>query len=235
MLNKKDSTPLYIQLKRLIREQIIEGKIEEMEFLPSEKQLMQKYSITRTTIRKAISELKQEGLVQQIQGKGVYVKVKELKETVWNFHSFSDLAASYNKKPVTKVLKKENILYENQMFLKLVRLRGFEMIDKVTWITLETSCLPLWLFEGIDNYNFSLNSIYKLMKEKYSVYPYYANMDIVPIESNYYLKNKFELSTKQPLLKSIGKVFTENEREIEKLEIIYSPHFKFKLSQYIDR
>lgn len=96
MLNKNDSAPLYIQLKQLIRKKILNNELKEMDFLPSESQLMKKFKITRTTIRKAISELKQEGLVQQIQGKGVYVKTRELKETVWNFQSFSDLVMRYN-------------------------------------------------------------------------------------------------------------------------------------------
>jgi GntR family transcriptional regulator len=109
MLNKNDSIPLYIQLKQLLRKKILDNELKEMDFLPSESQLMEKFQITRTTIRKAISELKQEGLVQQVQGKGVYVKTRELKETVWNFQSFSDLVMRYSKEPVTRLLEKEEV------------------------------------------------------------------------------------------------------------------------------
>lgn len=141
MLNKNDSAPLYIQLKQLIRKKILNNELKEMDFLPSESQLMKKFKITRTTIRKAISELKQEGLVQQIQGKGVYVKTRELKETVWNFQSFSDLVMRYNKEPVTRLLEKEEVLINKKIFLKLVRLRGFKQNTEVVWLTIEKSVL----------------------------------------------------------------------------------------------
>lgn len=141
MLNKNDSAPLYIQLKQLIRKKILNNELKEMDFLPSESQLMKKFKITRTTIRKAISELKQEGLVQQIQGKGVYVKTRELKETVWNFQSFSDLVMRYNKEPVTRLLEKEEVLINKKNFLKLVRLRGFKQNTEVVWLTIEKSVL----------------------------------------------------------------------------------------------
>lgn len=234
MLNKNDSAPLYIQLKQLIRKKILNNELKEMDFLPSESQLMKKFKITRTTIRKAISELKQEGLVQQIQGKGVYVKTRELKETVWNFQSFSDLVMRYNKEPVTRLLEKEEVLINKKNFLKLVRLRGFKQNTEVVWLTIEKSYLPLAIFGGIEEYDFETNSIYKLMKEQFGVKPYYADMSITPINSSKYLKEKFDFSIHQPLLKSSGKVFTENKIEIEQLEIIYSPNFNFKLSQYID-
>lgn len=69
MLNRKDYTPLYVQLQRIIRQDIIRGKYKEGDMIPSEAQMMKLYGVTRTTIRKAISDLVNEGLLMQVQGK----------------------------------------------------------------------------------------------------------------------------------------------------------------------
>ncbi|MFA1820832.1 GntR family transcriptional regulator [Virgibacillus oceani] len=233
MLNKNDIIPLYVQLKRILRSQILSGVFKEMDMLPSETQLMKKYQITRTTIRKALAELNKEGLVQQVHGKGTYVRLRETKDTVWNFQGFSDLARRQNQKPITKVLEKETYAKDGDHFLKLVRLRGLKSEETTTWMTIDTSHLPLKIFPNIEDNNFSSTSLYKLMRETYNIYPHYANLNIEPIISTPLIRDRFELPEEQPLLRSSGIVLTESNIEIERIEIIYSQNFKFKLSQYI--
>lgn len=235
MLNKNDVIPLYVQLQRLLRARILNGEFKEMDLLPSETQLMHQYEITRTTIRKAIAELRQEGLVQQVHGKGTYVRLRESQDTVWNFQGFSDLAMSQNQDPVTQVLEKEVYRQEGERFLKLVRLRGLQAAGETVWMTMDTSHLPLRLFPGLEEYDFSVVSLYETMRKTYNIFPYYANLHIDPVLSNAFIRDSFELDAKDALLKSTGMVLTESDMEIEKLEIIYSPQFKFKLSQYIHR
>lgn len=233
MLNKDDVIPLYVQLQRLLRDQILRGEFKEMDLLPSETQLMKQYNITRTTIRKAIAELKQEGLVQQVHGKGTYVRLKEAQETVWNFQGFSDLAISQHKQPVTKVLEKTVYEQDGEHYLKLVRLRGLHSREKTIWMTIDTSILSLRLFPGLENNDFSTTSLYQVMRHHYHIFPYFANLHIEPIISTAEMRETLELENDVALLKSTGTVYTENNIEIERLEIIYSPSFKFKLSQYI--
>ena len=66
-------SPLYIQLREVIR-----SKIEEEEYLPgtaipSENQLMETYGLNRVSVRSALAALEFEGLLKSVQGKGVFV------------------------------------------------------------------------------------------------------------------------------------------------------------------
>ncbi len=66
-------SPLYIQLREVIR-----SKIEEEEYLPgtaipSENQLMEQYGLNRQSVRSALAALEYEGLLKSVQGKGVFV------------------------------------------------------------------------------------------------------------------------------------------------------------------
>jgi GntR family transcriptional regulator len=57
-----------------LRDQISSGRLAPATVLPSERLLMEDYGVSRNTIRRAIEMLRSEGLVQSIQGKGVFVR-----------------------------------------------------------------------------------------------------------------------------------------------------------------
>jgi GntR family transcriptional regulator len=73
MLNKDSSVPLHVQLANVLREQVIRRELEPNDRLPSERELCQQYGISRITVRQALSELAQAGLVYSSVGKGTYV------------------------------------------------------------------------------------------------------------------------------------------------------------------
>jgi DNA-binding GntR family transcriptional regulator len=235
MLNKNDVIPLYVQLKRLLKKDILSGKYKENDILPSETQLMKKFDITRTTIRKAINELKIEGLVTTKHGKGTVVKIKETKDTVWNFKSFTEIAKNQNLEPISKVIEQKIITENNQKYNELSRLRGVKHRNgSIDWMTVEKSKVPTIFFPGIDQYNFENQSLYTVMAQNYHHPPYYARLEMQPIISDERIMEILELSSPTPLLKSSGKAYTESDEEIEHFEIIYSPSFKFVFSQYIE-
>lgn len=66
-------TPLYHQLKNAIEEKIRSRELREKERLPSEIELCQEFSVSRTTVRQALSELLRDGLIYRERGKGTFI------------------------------------------------------------------------------------------------------------------------------------------------------------------
>ena len=64
--------PLYDQLVDLLSEKI-ENEMSPGDMLPSERELASKYGLSRTTVRLAMSELEELGLVTRKHGKGTFV------------------------------------------------------------------------------------------------------------------------------------------------------------------
>lgn len=62
----------YMSLTEDIRQRIFSGEIAAGDRLPSEYQLAEKYAVSRHTVRKALSVLEQEGLVEALHGKGTF-------------------------------------------------------------------------------------------------------------------------------------------------------------------
>ena len=65
--------PLHISISEQLKNQIETGQYEPGERLPSEFDLGELFGVSRTTIRRAIANLIQQGLVTTQQGKGIFV------------------------------------------------------------------------------------------------------------------------------------------------------------------
>jgi len=69
--------PKYYQLKEYLKDAIRRGKISPGAQLPSENTLVQQFAVSRHTVRQAIGELENEGLVYREQGRGTFCAFPE--------------------------------------------------------------------------------------------------------------------------------------------------------------
>lgn len=76
-LDKQHPTPIYLQLKELLRGQIEQGIYQSHQKLPSERDLCQHYDLSRMTARRALQGLIDEGLAYTRVGKGTFVSNKQ--------------------------------------------------------------------------------------------------------------------------------------------------------------
>ena len=72
-LRMDSNIPLYSQLVGIIKQHISAGKLAVGDLLPSEAELCRAMDISRNTVRQAIGELEEEGLVVRKRGKGTFV------------------------------------------------------------------------------------------------------------------------------------------------------------------
>lgn len=74
-LDRSSFIPLYYQLAQVLREQINAGVWPTGAEIPSERKLMEEYTISRNTVRQALDLLLREGLIVRDQGSGTRVSV----------------------------------------------------------------------------------------------------------------------------------------------------------------
>lgn len=65
--------PIYEQIKKQIRGQILSGKLKEGEALPSIRTVAKELSVGIITAKRAYDDLIAEGFLYSVQGKGVFV------------------------------------------------------------------------------------------------------------------------------------------------------------------
>jgi GntR family transcriptional regulator len=73
-LDRFGPIPLYRQIASELRSDILRGRYGPGVALPSERKLMEGFDVTRSTVRNALAELRNEGLVVMEQGAGAFVR-----------------------------------------------------------------------------------------------------------------------------------------------------------------
>lgn len=71
-----ENAPLHLMISERLRHQIFGGEYAAGDQLPSEHQLMERFEVSRITVRRAIANLVQQGLVESQRGRGVFVKAQ---------------------------------------------------------------------------------------------------------------------------------------------------------------
>ena len=75
ILDYRDARPIYGQIKDSLRRLIVAGALSPDEKLPSIRALAMDLSINPNTIRRAYTELEQEGFICSVPGKGSFAAV----------------------------------------------------------------------------------------------------------------------------------------------------------------
>ena len=89
------SSKLYIQIYNQLHDAIVSGRFKVGDKLPSEKELCQIFSVSRVPVREALCALELNGLVDSVQGGGVYVR--EVADTV------SDISTDVEPQDIIRV------------------------------------------------------------------------------------------------------------------------------------
>ncbi len=188
-LNRRVPIPLYYQLKEILKEQIEEGILAPGNLLPSERELSEKYGISRPTVRQALKELVYEGLLTREKGKGTFVAKPKLEYGfIQHFVTFYEDMAQRGYTLRTRVLRKEVQeapkrvakalqLKEGEKIIFLERLRFVED-EPVVWVQ---NHIPHHLCPGLLEEDLTDRSLYGLLSEKYHLKPQWAEVSLEPV------------------------------------------------------
>lgn len=80
----------YQEVESMLKEKIQQGIFQIGDYLPSENELCTDFSITRTTVRKALDNLLKEGFIEKQHGKGSRVKERRQSLGLLNVKGFSE-------------------------------------------------------------------------------------------------------------------------------------------------
>lgn len=73
--------PLYEKIRESVRADILSGTLRHHERIPSEKEFMSIFGVSRITVRQALGDLERDGMIFRIPGKGSYVAKPKEKPT----------------------------------------------------------------------------------------------------------------------------------------------------------
>lgn len=124
-INRNISIPLYYQIQEILEEKILSGEWPEGYQLPTEKNLSEFFDVSTITVKRAIHELVNKGLLYRVRAKGTFVS-KELKEeNIFNLVTFG-----YEQEEMSdhKILNSAIETAERNVVRKLLLKKGDQVI-----------------------------------------------------------------------------------------------------------
>ena len=89
-INRNSFEPAYIQIVRIVSEQIAAGILRPGDQLPTEGQFCKQFGVSPMTVRRSINILVERGLVSTTHGKGTFVKSLDMGEAVFRLHELKN-------------------------------------------------------------------------------------------------------------------------------------------------
>lgn len=108
----------YITIHDKIKEEIDDQIWKIGERLPSERDLAERFNVSRMTLRQAITMLVEEGVLERKVGSGTYVASTRVQEKMRGTTSFTEIVHSQGKSPSTKLIS-----YQKKLASKTERQR----------------------------------------------------------------------------------------------------------------
>src|SRR5690554_138709 len=103
MIDRNSRLPIYSQIEDWIKDKILNNDFKVDDMIPSERELMNLFSVSRHTIRQAIGNLVNDGYLYRMSGKGTFVKDRHLIYKENKYTSFTEDMKQIGKKLYSKV------------------------------------------------------------------------------------------------------------------------------------
>ncbi len=189
MLDKTTAIPIYYQLKEWLRGEIASGVWKPGDLIPSERELSGKFGISRMTVRQALNELREDGLLRREQGRGTYVAEPKIEQRLTRLTGFTEDMQRRALQSGARVLRQMMVaapapvahalrISQEKPIVLLERLRMAEHEP----MAIESSYLHFTGMEKLLEEDFEDQSLYHYLSEKYGIIPTRAEQQVEAVQ-----------------------------------------------------
>lgn len=172
----QNKAPKYYILKNTIIDKIDSEEFSVDKPIPSERELMETYQVSRITVRKAIDELVNEGYLYRIQGKGTYVKSDDGGSDLISMTSCTEDVIRLGMKPSKKVVMADVTKPDGKRkkILELSENDNIYVMGRILYADQEplnytVTYLPEKIFPRLDKHSFDVESLYNVIENEYGI------------------------------------------------------------------
>lgn len=104
-MERRNGLTLWRQIQTILAQEITAGRLAPGDRLPTEPELANRFGVNRHTLRRAMAELAEQGLVRIEQGRGSFVQENVLDYTIGRRTRFSTNVLAQQRRPGGQLLK----------------------------------------------------------------------------------------------------------------------------------
>lgn len=203
----KDNRPRHEQISDWLREQITSGGMEAGDQLPSEKELGDKFDVSRVTVRHALKTLESEGIIYRRQGLGSFVDDDDLSQPLVCLTDFEEDMKRAGLSSSSKVISKELVEADPRIAQKLDVEPGTKVVrlDRVRLannhpVALDKTWLPMFYGQLLEGERLEKTTIYSILEEEYEIPITRGTYNISAASADAYLAKHLQIEEKSALL-----------------------------------
>ncbi|WP_142829181.1 GntR family transcriptional regulator [Planococcus soli] len=170
MLDKQSPIPIYIQIEEQLKQQIQQGDFPIGAAIPSERELTERFGVSRMTVRQSITNLVNDGLLYREKGRGTFVASPKVEQPLNGLTSFTEDMMSRGMVPSSKLIGFEILEPESDIAEDLQLAAGDKVyfVERIRFaddqpMAIERTYLPVERFPDLTEDSFQ-GSLYAIIE-----------------------------------------------------------------------
>ncbi len=234
-INKQSPIPIYYQIMKHMRDRIEEGQYGIDGALPPERELAEHYQVSRMTVRQAILELVNEGILIRRKGIGTFVAPPKLEQELSGLTSFTEDMAKRGMKAGSRVLSFEEIVPDTTVRTALLlgkedrvyKSERLRLADDEP-MALETAMISVFACPGLCREDLENRSLYSLLDERWQLQLGRATQSLEPALATSNEARLLHVISGSPLLLMHRTTYDQNDHPFEYVKSFYrGDRYKF--------
>ncbi|TLG77327.1 GntR family transcriptional regulator [Culicoidibacter larvae] len=195
----------YEEIAEELIKEINEGVYQQQELLPSENKLIERFKVSRMTVRQALDVLVGKNMVTKKPGKGTFVTGQKIKSFSRGLIGFSESAKMQNKESDTIILSNE-LVAPNDEVQELLNISASELVYRVERLRLISGEVYIYEIDFIPlEYTNELpeekaKSLFKYLENEMSYTIAFANYKIEAIGADKTIAKHMQVNRQAPIL-----------------------------------
>ncbi|MGM9487572.1 GntR family transcriptional regulator [Ideonella sp. YS5] len=219
---RDNPVPLHTQIREDLRSQITRGVFAPRQRLDSESQLMQRYGVSRITVRQALQTLEQQGLIVKVAGKGSFVAPERPSQDLTRLQGLAEAMAPQGHEIRNRVLavrhESADATIAQRLGLALgervVYLRRVRLVDGVP-LSLDLTWLPAAQGELIARGDLVRRDVFVMLEQDLGITLGHADLSIDAVAAEAEVADELGVGPGEALLRIERLTHTASGRPID--------------------
>lgn len=227
-LDRRSKLPLYQQIYEILRGELARGSLQPGDTIPTETELMERYQVSRITVRQVLDMLVKDGLIYRQRGRGSFVAHPPIEQSLSRIISFTEDMRRRGFTPGTRVLAADLLAAPDDIAGALQVERGCELahIQRLRLadgepLAVEDSYLVHRFCPGILGQDYATRSLRETLRRVYGLHNARATQTIRALDADRQLARVLSVKAGSALLFLERVSFTEQNVPMEFLRIYY--------------
>jgi GntR family transcriptional regulator len=175
-IDSADPTPRYAQVEAVLASHIADGTLPPGSQLPTETALIERFGVSRPTVRRAVQNLVSRGLVEILRGKGTFVTRPKITQELTSLTGFVEDMQALGRHPTARLIDRQLVPADRTVAQQLalpagslvVRIRRVRLADGEP-VSFDETWLPREVGEKVITNDLEAEPIFSLLETKFGM------------------------------------------------------------------